>query len=50
MKRLAFLALCAAGAAYLIVYLGAIAVTPGEGGAIARIRRVILGHGAEPAV
>jgi O-antigen/teichoic acid export membrane protein len=39
-----FLALCAAGATYLIVYLGAIALTPGEGGAAARIRRVLLGH------
>ena len=39
-----FLALCAAGVAYLVVYLAAIALTPGEGGAVDRIRRVLLGH------
>jgi O-antigen/teichoic acid export membrane protein len=39
-----FLALLAAGVTYLVVYLGAIALTPGEGGAVARIRRVLLGH------
>ncbi|MFN2547159.1 MAG: lipopolysaccharide biosynthesis protein [Myxococcales bacterium] len=39
-----FLALCAAGVSYLAVYLAAIAFTPGEGGAIDRIRRVLLGH------
>jgi O-antigen/teichoic acid export membrane protein len=39
-----FLALCAAGVAYLAVYLGAIALAPGEGGAVMRIRRVLLGH------
>ena len=39
-----FLALCAAGATYLVVYLGAIALTPGEGGALMKIRRVLLGH------
>lgn len=39
-----FLPLCAAGVAYLAVYLAAIAVTPGEGNAVERIRRVLLGH------
>jgi hypothetical protein len=39
-----FLALCAAGVSYLAVYLATIALTPGEGGAVARIRRVLLGH------
>jgi O-antigen/teichoic acid export membrane protein len=44
-----FLAVCAAGVCYLVVYLGAIALSPGEGGAFARIRRVLLGHYAVPA-
>jgi hypothetical protein len=44
-----FLALCAAGVCYLLVYLGAIALSPGEGGAFDRIRRVLLGHHAVPA-
>jgi O-antigen/teichoic acid export membrane protein len=39
-----FAALCAAGALYCAVYLAAIAVMPGEGSALARIRRVLLGH------
>ncbi|MGZ6143619.1 MAG: oligosaccharide flippase family protein [Myxococcales bacterium] len=39
-----FLALCVAGLSYLAVYLAAIALTPGEGTAVARIRRVLLGH------
>jgi O-antigen/teichoic acid export membrane protein len=39
-----FLALGTAGVTYLIVYLGAIALVPGEGSAVGRIRRVILGH------
>jgi len=39
-----FAALCAAGALYCAVYLAAIALVPGEGSAIARIRRVLLGH------
>ena len=38
------MATCAAGATYLVVYLGAIALTPGEGSGLARIRRVLLGH------
>jgi O-antigen/teichoic acid export membrane protein len=39
-----FLALCAAGALYAAVYLAAIAMVPGDGSAVARIRRVLLGH------
>jgi O-antigen/teichoic acid export membrane protein len=39
-----FLALCAAGALYCAVYLAAIALMPGEGSALARLRRVLLGH------
>ena len=41
-----FLALCAAGALYGAVYLAAIAMMPGEGPPVARVRRVLLGHGA----
>ena len=39
-----FLALCAAGAVYCAVYLGGLAAAPGEGSAMARIKRVLLGH------
>jgi len=39
-----FAALCAAGALYCAVYLAAIAVMPGKGSALARIRHVLLGH------
>ncbi|TMA31156.1 MAG: lipopolysaccharide biosynthesis protein [Deltaproteobacteria bacterium] len=42
-----FLALCAAGVSYLAVYLAAIALTPGEGGGVDRIRRVLLGHAVQ---
>ena len=42
-----FLALCLAGAAYAVVYLGALAVYPGEGNAAARIKRIMLGHRPE---
>lgn len=38
-----FLALCAAGVCYLLVYLLAIALAPGEGGALVRIKRTLLG-------
>ena len=38
-----FLALCAAGAAYCAVYLAALAMAPGEGTAVARVRRILLG-------
>jgi len=38
-----FLALCAAGALYCAVYLTVIALIPGEGTPVARIRRVLLG-------
>jgi O-antigen/teichoic acid export membrane protein len=41
-----FLALCAAGALYGAVYLAAIAMMPGEGSPVARVRRVLLGHAA----
>ena len=39
-----FVALLGAGLAYLAVYLAAIALTPGEGTAVGRVRRVLLGH------
>ncbi|HEY5676874.1 MAG TPA: oligosaccharide flippase family protein [Myxococcales bacterium] len=39
-----FAALCAAGAAYCVVYLIAIAMVPGEGSPVARVRRILLGH------
>lgn len=39
-----FLALCAAGAAYLGVYLCSLALTPGDGGPLEKIRRVLIGH------
>jgi len=39
-----FLALCVAGLLYCLVYLAAIAMMPGEGSAVARLRRVLLGH------
>jgi O-antigen/teichoic acid export membrane protein len=45
-----FLALCAAGLAYCLVYLAAIAMVPGEGSAAARVRRILLGHVPAPAV
>ena len=38
-----FAALFASGALYCAVYLAAIAVMPGEGSAVERIRRVLLG-------
>ena len=38
-----FLALCAAGALYCAVYLTVIAMIPGEGTPVARVRRVLLG-------
>ena len=38
-----FLALCAAGALYCAVYLTVIALIPGEGTPVARVRRVLLG-------
>ena len=41
-----FLALCAAGAAYACVYLGALAFTPGDGGPVEKVKRVLLGHAA----
>jgi O-antigen/teichoic acid export membrane protein len=39
-----FAALCAAGALYAATYLAVIAMMPGEGSALARVRRVLLGH------
>jgi O-antigen/teichoic acid export membrane protein len=45
-----FLALCAAGVAYCLVYLVAIAMVPGEGSPLARVRRILLGHVPTPAV
>jgi O-antigen/teichoic acid export membrane protein len=39
-----FLALCAAGAAYGAVYLAALALAPGEGAPVAKVRRALLGH------
>lgn len=44
-----FVALCAAGVTYLLVYLGALAAMPGEGSAVSRIRRILLGHQPAPA-
>ena len=44
-----FAALCAAGVVYTAVYLAAIALAPGEGGAVARIKRVLLGLSPAPA-
>ncbi|TMB23765.1 MAG: hypothetical protein E6J65_13395 [Deltaproteobacteria bacterium] len=43
-----FLALCAAGALYCAVYLGVIALMPGEGPPVARVRRMLLGATAAP--
>jgi len=40
-----FLALCAAGALYCATYLAVIAMLPGEGSPLARLRRILLGHG-----
>src|SRR5207237_925452 len=44
----AFLALCAAGTLYCAVYLAVIALMPGEGSPLARVRRVLLGVTAAP--
>lgn len=44
-----FLALCAAGALYVATYLLVIAMMPGEGSPLARLRRVLLGHTAPAA-
>ena len=44
-----FLALCAAGALYCAVYLTVIALIPGEGTPVARVRRVLLGSAAAAA-
>ncbi|TMB13141.1 MAG: hypothetical protein E6J65_25525, partial [Deltaproteobacteria bacterium] len=44
-----FLALCAAGTLYCSVYLAVIALMPGEGSPVARVRRVLLGVTASPA-
>jgi hypothetical protein len=44
-----FFALCAAGVLYCAVYLAAIAIMPGEGSALTRLRRVLLGHAAPSA-
>jgi O-antigen/teichoic acid export membrane protein len=38
-----FLALCAAGAAYSVVYLAALALKPGDGTPVAKVKRVLLG-------
>ena len=38
-----FLALCAAGACYGTVYLGALALKPGAGTPVAKVKRVLLG-------
>ena len=38
-----FFALCVAGAAYGVTYLAALAMIPGEGSAMARVRRILLG-------
>jgi len=43
-----FLALCAAGTLYCAVYLAVIALMPGEGSPLARVRRVLLGVTAAP--
>src|SRR4051812_6629109 len=45
-----FLALCAAGVAYCLVYLAAIAMVPGEGSPLTKVRRILLGHAPAPAV
>ena len=39
-----FVSLCGAGAAYIAVYLCALAFTPGAGGPIEKVKRVLLGH------
>jgi O-antigen/teichoic acid export membrane protein len=39
-----FLTLCAAGVAYICVYLCALAFTPGAGGPVEKVKRVLLGH------
>jgi O-antigen/teichoic acid export membrane protein len=39
-----FAALCAAGAAYAVAYLAALAMAPGEGSAASRVRRILLGN------
>jgi len=43
-----FLALCAAGTLYCAVYLAVIALIPGEGSPVTRVRRVLLGATAAP--
>ena len=46
-----FLALCAAGAAYSAVYLACLALTPGSGTPLAKVKRILLGVGGpEPVV
>ena len=47
-----FLALCAAGAAYAAVYLACLALGPGHGSPVAKVKRILLGVGApgEPAI
>jgi O-antigen/teichoic acid export membrane protein len=44
-----FLALCAAGAMYCATYLAVIAMMPGEGSPLVRVRRILLGHMAPAA-
>lgn len=38
-----FAALCAAGLSFGVVYLAALAMAPGQGGAVTRVRRILLG-------
>jgi O-antigen/teichoic acid export membrane protein len=44
-----FLALCAAGATYSVVYLGFLAFRPGEGTPVERVKRMLLGAREEAA-
>lgn len=39
-----FLALCAAGAVYGGVYLAVLALLPGEGNAVQKVKKILLGH------
>ena len=45
-----FLSVCAAGAAYAAVYLSCLALTPGHGSPVAKVKRILLGVHQEPAV
>ena len=45
-----FLGSCAAGAAYAAVYLAGLALSPGQGSPVTKIKRILLGGHHEPAV